>query len=353
MPTSSPDREETRAILALRSMPGVGDVSLARKLAQAGSAQRALSTESSVVVEAALRTADIVLARADACHARTLSRTDTEFPARLLELHDPPAVVFVRGRLPVAAPPAVAIVGTREASSYGLRVARAIATACANAGVAVISGLARGIDGAAHEAALRAGGRTVAVLGTGVDVAFPRHHRALQERIATDGLLVSELAPGVSGHAGTFPRRNRLIAALADVTVVVEAGRQSGALITAECALDLGRTVACVPNAIDAASAEGSNALLKEGAAPVLSPDDVLALIDVRATPTPAPILDGTAATCWSAIRDGANDLSSIGQRAQLGPRVVAAAVSLLELEGLVITEPGGVVRSTVERRGW
>jgi DNA processing protein len=217
-----------------------------------------------------------------------------------------------------AEPPAVAIVGTRNASSYGLRVARAIADSCARAGVSVVSGLARGIAGAAHDAALSAGGRTVAVLGTGTDVHYPRSHRALQESIAANGLLLSELPPGTQGHSSTFPRRNRLIAALADITVVVEAGEGSGALITADCALELGRTVACVPNAIDVPSASGSNMLLKQHAEPVLAPDDVLALLNLRAQPTPSPVLDADAASVWSAIVAGIVDFPTIAIQTRL-----------------------------------
>ena len=195
--------------------------------------------------------------------ARVLGPDDEGYPARLRELRRPPRQLWVRGTLAIAEPPAVAIVGTRNASPYGERVARAIAGACVRAGVCVISGLARGIDGAAHQAALAGGGRTVAVLGTGPDVHYPRQHRALQEAIARDGLLITEHAPGETGHRGAFPERNRIIAALADLTVVVEAGEESGALITARCASELGRTVACVPNAIDLPGARGSNRLLQ------------------------------------------------------------------------------------------
>jgi DNA processing protein len=184
-------------------------------------------------------------------------------------------------------------------------------------------------------------------LGTGVDVHYPRSHRALQEQIAGDGLVLSELPPGSQGHAGTFPRRNRLIAALADVTVVVEAGEGSGALITADCALELGRTVACVPNAIDVPSSSGSNALLKRHAEPVLAPADVLALLNMRAEPTPAPVLDGDAATVWSAVAGGALDVSAIAQHTQLSARAVAAAVSVLELEGLLVIEATGSIRQS------
>jgi DNA processing protein len=279
--------------------------------------------------------------------ARELQRTDTSYPARLLDLPDSPAVLYARGMLPTALPPAVAIVGTRAASSYGLRVARSIASALARAGVAVVSGLARGIDGASHEAALSAGGRTVAVLGTGLDRFYPRSHRELQTRIGVEGLLLSELPGSSPGHRGSFPRRNRIIAALADVVVVVEAGEKSGALITADYALELNRTVACVPNGIEVPSAVGSNALLKRGAEPILHPDDVLSLLDMRAVPTPSPVLDGDAAACWDALQRGAIDVADIARSSGLSQRAVMGAVSALEIEGLVVVDMLGSVRAT------
>lgn len=344
----SPDAARLHAMVALSALPGVGDVTIARQLAAYGSAEAVLLHYPPSAREAAVAVADAVLAATDRIGARALVGADTDYPSRLHELHDAPAVLFARGTIAAAEPPAVAIVGTRMASSYGIRVARAIATACARAGATVVSGLARGIDGAAHEAALAAGGRTVAVLGTGLDVFYPRSHRSLQENIARDGLLLSELPPGASGHSGTFPRRNRIIAALADVTVVVEAGYKSGALITADQALELGRIVACVPNAIDVAGAAGSNALLKRNAEPVLCADDVLALLELRAAPSALPILDDDAASCWDAIQHGAVDVAAITRVTRLTMRRVSTALSALELEGLIGIDAEGRVRSTI-----
>ncbi len=284
----------------------------------------------------------------DVLAARAVAYAQAEYPVMVRDLADAPAVLFARGAMPIAEPPSVAIVGTRAASGYGVRVARAIATACARAGVGVVSGLAQGIDGAAHEAALEAGGRTVAVLGTSLDIAYPRRHRALQEQIGNEGLLLTELAPGDPGHAGTFPRRNRIIAALADLTVVVEAGEGSGALITAEYARMLDRKIACVPNAIDVASSRGSNALLKEYAEPILAPEDVLRILDMRAEPTPAPLLDGDAATCWDAILQGATDVDDLARIAGLSTRAAASALTALELEGLVQVDLTGRIHPAI-----
>lgn len=276
---------------------------------------------------------------------RVLTPDDADYPARLRELRSVPRRLWVRGTLAVAEPPAVAIVGTRRATPYGERMARAIAAACARAGVCVVSGLAQGIDGAAHRATLEAGGRTVAVLGTGIDQYYPRPHRHLQEQIAREGLVMSEFGIGETGHAGAFPQRNRLIAALADVTVVVEAPESSGALNTARYARELGRTLAVVPHNIDVPSGRGSNALLKsEHAEPILSPDDVLALLDLAATPTVGITLDGEAASCWDALRHGAADPSGIARLTGLPLRQVTAVLALLEIDGLVHFDAAGRV---------
>lgn len=340
------EHDGARDLLALRALPGVGDVGVRTELTRHGSARFALSERDSAARDAAYEAADRALESAAAKHMRVITQQCADYPARLHELHDAPAVLFAQGTMASADPPAVAIVGTRAASSYGIRVARSIATACARAGATVISGMAQGIDGVAHQAALDAGGRTVAVLGTGIDLVFPLRHRVLQAQVARDGLLLSELHPGQHGHAGTFPRRNRIIAALADVTVVIEAGERSGALITANYAHELHRTVACVPNAIDIASSRGSNALMKDFAEPILAADDVLELLKLQAQPTPAPLLDDRAAACWYAIGQGASTLEQISAEALLPTRSVASALSVLELEGLVTVEPDGRVRA-------
>ncbi|WP_411282532.1 DNA-processing protein DprA [Gemmatimonas sp.] len=337
-----------REVIALRQVSGLGDVGMARLLSLHGDVTRALQSVARARRDEALQEADRILSDLQRIGADALPAGSDRYPARLLELPDAPPVIYAQGTLASAYPPAVAIVGTRAASAYGLRVARAIATACARAGVTIVSGLARGIDGAAHEAALAAGGRTVAVLGTGLDVHYPRSHRTLQERIARDGLLLTEQKPGDAGHGGTFPRRNRIIAALADVTVVVEAGKGSGALITADHALELNRMVACVPNAIDQVSSMGSNALLKMHAEPILAIDDVLALLRIDRSPSIHVALDGDAARCWDALQRGARDVDQIAAVAKLRPREAAAVLSALEIDGLVHFGPTGQVHPSV-----
>jgi DNA processing protein len=202
-----------------------------------------------------------------------------DLPACLRDLSRPPAGLWYLGSpkaLESTSERVVAIVGTRDASSYGERTAKRLATAAVKAGLTVISGLARGVDAAAHRAALEAGGTTIAVQGPGVDVPYPVGHRALHGEIAERGLVLAEPEPGTKAFEGCFPRRNRIIAALAKVTVVVEAGFKSGAINTASQALQLGRVVAAVPGPIDEPRSAGSNLLIRDGAHVLTGVDDML-----------------------------------------------------------------------------
>jgi DNA processing protein len=279
-------------------------------------------------------------------NGRRIEQTDADYPTAFGHLGQPPKAVWVAGALSIATPPAVAIVGTRNASSYGLRVARSIAAACARAGVCVVSGLARGIDGASHEGALEAGGRTVAVLGTPLGVAYPRQHRALQQQIARDGLVISEMEPGEHANQWTFPRRNRLIAALSQLVVVVEAGEKSGALLTVDHAHALGISVAAVPGLIDSPQAIGTNRLLRDGAHFIAEPGDVLSLLHVDASPPARPLLSGEDAELWDTLCQGAADVATLARRARMSPRSAAAAVSSLEIAGLIYVDHLGCVHA-------
>ena len=201
---------------------------------------------------------------------------DPEYPAMLKEIIDPPLALFYRGNLELVRQPLVAVVGSRRASPYGINAAREIARQLDSAGVTVVSGLARGVDAAAHEAALSASSRTIAILGTGIDVIYPRSHKKLTESIAATGLLFSEFPPGTPPMAQNFPIRNRIISGLSLGVVIVEATSRSGSLITARMAAEQGREVFAVPGSIFARGTEGTHRLIQYGAKLVHDVDDIL-----------------------------------------------------------------------------
>jgi DNA processing protein len=274
------------------------------------------------------------------------SRGGSGYPIALEDLTFPPDQLFVLGEPSVLDAPRVAVVGTRDATGYGLRMTRAIASELARAGVCVISGMARGIDAAAHRAALEVGGRTVAVLGTGIDVPYPVGHRELHQLLSRRGLVLSEYGPGVRAHKGAFPRRNRIIAALAPVTIVVEAGERSGAHNTADHALDLGRTVAAVPGPIDSRQSAGTNKLIRDGAAVITTVGDALSLVGVG-PPSRArdAELSGKESRVLEALADGGLDLDTLAARSSLPVRECLAAVTSLEILGMIECLLTGEVR--------
>ena len=278
---------------------------------------------------------------------RWLARSDPAFPARLRSIHDPPPGLFIRGAAPIGLLDrvSVAVVGARACSHYGTSVAASLARALAEAGVLVVSGLARGIDGAAHRGALQAG-TTVAVLGCGIDRDYPRTHASLAAEIVREGLIVSEYAPGVEPAPWRFPARNRIVAGLTLATVVVEARERSGALITADLALDEGREVLAVPGEITSQLSRGTNHLLRLGAVPVTSAADVLRVLGVD--PPPArepPALEPRLELVRAAVADAAATADEVAEATGQSARVVAAALAELELLGLV-EEVDGVYRA-------
>jgi DNA processing protein len=315
-----------------------------------GSASQAWDvTKESPEKDAAGEGAERALERAARAGARVIVFGDDDYPERLRVLSDPPPVLFALGALELLLAPCVAIVGTRRATSYGERVTAELAGALARAGVTVVSGMARGIDGVAHRAALGAGGGTAAVLGTGVDVAYPASHRALHAEIAARGLVLSEELPGDRASGGSFPKRNRIIAALAKTTIVVEAPHRSGALITASWASDLNCAVAAVPGPIDVPQSAGTNALLRDGAIMIADVADALMLAGVSAprAASRAPT-DATQLAIWHALVSPAPDLDTLATRASLPARRCLAAVTALELDGVIECALTGEIR----RRG-
>jgi DNA processing protein len=274
----------------------------------------------------------------------TIRRRSRTFPPLLAQLHDPPAQLYIRGDLDALVQPAVAVVGARSCSAYGAQVARRLANELAGAGVTVVSGLARGIDGEAHRGALEVGGRTVAVLGCGIDRDYPRSNAELAARIRAQGAVVSEYPPGVEPAPWRFPARNRIIAGLCLSTVVVEARERSGALITADFALELGRDVFAVPGEITAALSAGTNDLLRQGAAPMLSPRDVLAAIGLEPQVVSRPRVSEAAGALLTLLADGSCAADELARRAALPSGIVAAALVELELAG-VVREGEGIYR--------
>jgi len=271
----------------------------------------------------------------------------SEYPAELLDLAHPPRELHVIGRTSALSKPRVAIVGTRSSTAYGERIARTLTRALVRGGVSVVSGMARGIDAAAHRTALEEGGNTVAVLGTGVDVPYPVGHRLLHRAIAEHGMVVSENPPGARAGPGSFPRRNRIIAALAPVTIVIEAGFRSGALNTAAQALELGRVVAAVPGPIDSDQSRGSNQLLRDGAVLIAAPEDALALLGVSAPPVVPlrPLLPESEQKIWDAIAGGFVDTDALPAATDLTIAECLAAITSLEIMGLVECSLAGEIR--------
>jgi DNA processing protein len=276
---------------------------------------------------------------------RWVGRSDSAFPPSLRAIHDPPPGLFVRGACDLALleRPAVAVVGARSCTDYGAHVARQLGRELGAAGVVVVSGLARGIDGYAHRGALDARGETIAVLGCGIDRDYPRAHTQLAAQItAGAGFVVSEYPPGVSPAPWRFPARNRIVAGLAVATVVVEARERSGALITADLALEEGREVLAVPGEITSTLSRGTNALLRLGAVPVTCGDDVLEAIGIEpaATPRDEPP-PGAPTTVLTAIDGGARTADEIVHATGLAADAVAVALTELELVALVSVSAG------------
>jgi DNA processing protein len=362
--------DERAAYLALALTPGIGAARLETLLQHAGSAHGALSAPfeflctvpgisraaATAIVESSRRGVEPVLRAIERLGGRCLLPDDPHFPAACRVIPDRPTLLFAAGDLTILERPAVAIVGSRDHSEYGGAVCRELALGAAARGLVVVSGMARGLDAVAHEAALEAGGTTIGVLGNGLGVVYPAANRKLYRQVAEEGLLLTEFPPGERPGVGAFPRRNRLISALARITVVVEAAQGSGALITVGTALAQGRDVMAVPGNITSPTSVGTNQLIRDGAEPLLTLEDLLAHYpeagDVPAAcpehrvvapplpPTPADLTpaEGRLFTVLAAGPARADELIS---RSNLATPDALAALSGLELRGLVSQERG------------
>lgn len=265
---------------------------------------------------------------------------DETYPRRLREIDQPPPVIFLRGELKPEDEWAVSIVGTRRITSYGRQVTEEIASVLAGSGVTVVSGLARGVDAVAHQCAINAGGRTLAVLGSGVDRIYPPENSRLAEQIITHGALISDYAPGTPPDGPNFPPRNRIISGLSLAVIVVEAGEDSGALITAEFAAEQGRELFAVPGSIHAPQSQGANKLITQGARPLLSPSDVLETLNLlhvnehRAARVALPA-DPVEAQLFAALSFEPQHVDEIRSQTGMPIEKVSATLALMELKGL------------------
>jgi DNA processing protein len=352
------EQEEERSYWALlNTVTGIGPARFKRLLEVCGSARNAwhatdYQLQTAGVDPRVARTFRVQRGKETPASVRqTLNRLglnlltllDADYPEALRQVSDPPHVLYVKGALDERDHYRVALVGTRRATSYGRSVAERLAGDLASAGVTIVSGLAKGIDAYAHRAALEAGGRTIAVLGNGLDQVYPAENTALARRIVEQdaGALLSEFAPGVRPDAPNFPRRNRIIAGLCDATVVVEAGQPSGALITADFALEQGRDVLAVPGPIFSPMSIGANALLKQGAAPVTDAQDVLEALGLErravdeALARGVPALPDDEQVVFAALGQEPRHADDIARLAGRPAAEVAAMLTMLELRGL------------------
>jgi DNA processing protein len=272
---------------------------------------------------------------------QVLTWDDEEYPRRLKDIDQPPPVLYVRGGIQPEDDWAVAVVGTRRVSSYGRQVTEEIASLLARNGVSVVSGLARGVDAAAHQAALNSGGRTLAVLGSGVDRIYPPEHRRLAESILEHGAVISDYPPGTPPDGVNFPPRNRIISGLSLAVVIIEAGERSGALITAGFAADQGRDVFAVPGSILAPQSIGTNRLIQEGARPLLDPKEILEVLDLtlgleRREARQILPSDPTEARLMNLLGREPVHVDDLRSQAGMPIEQVTATLTMMELKGMV-----------------
>lgn len=340
--------------VAFRGITGVGPVRTQRLLRHFGSLRSAWEADATTlrtllearVVEQIVskrRGGDPVgvLERLHSEHVQVVTLLDDRYPSLLREIPAPPPVLFVKGDLVEGERRSIAIVGTRRVTPYGREMARTIARDLALAGVTIISGLARGVDGIAHQAALEAGGRTIAIMGSGVRQIYPAEHRGLAERISERGALVSDFLPDAPPDGPNFPARNRLISGMSLGVVVVEAPERSGALITVDFAADQGRDVFALPGSLMSGASAGCHRILRDGARLIRGADDVLEDLRLGAAPRQleidaAALLDETSRRILALLTGEPRHIDDISAAADLGITQVSSLLMGLELQGLV-----------------
>lgn len=290
---------------------------------------------------------EVVMQRVADSGVQVITWDDAIYPRRLKEIDQPPPVLFVRGSINVEDDWAVSVVGTRRVTPYGRQVASEIARYLAQNGVTVVSGLARGVDAIAHQTAMQAGGRTLAILGSGVDTIYPPEHRKLAEDISRQGAVMSDYPLGTQPESRNFPPRNRIIAGLSLATIVVEAGETSGALITAEFAVEQGRDVFAVPGSILTPQSEGTNRLIEQGARPLLRMSEILESLKLEQIPEKQASRKAIAASpeenrLLSCLTQDPRHIDEICALSGLPIQAVSATLTMMELKGLV-TQVGGM----------
>jgi DNA processing protein len=368
---AAPVSAEVRDLLALHLVPGLGPRRTSALLHHFGSAGAALRAGADRLLHVpgigdtlarelppAMAAADVdaELALIEKSGVQLLAINTPSYPASVAAIPDPPHLLYLRGTLTDADARAVALVGSRRCTTYGRRMAERLASGLARAGVTVISGLARGIDGIAHQAALDAGGRTHAVLAGGLSRIYPPEHADLARAVEASGGLLTESHMGQSPEAGLFPARNRIISGLSQVIVIVEAPEKSGALITAEHALDQGRTVMAVPGPADVPTSGGCHSLLRQGAVLCRSADDVLEELHGvsamalaakdSAVPPPAPSgpppgLDETQRRIWDFLGSSPHSVDEMAQQLALPVQQLTTTLLMLEMKKVVRRLPG------------
>ncbi|HXJ59301.1 MAG TPA: DNA-processing protein DprA [Verrucomicrobiae bacterium] len=359
------------AFIALNMIDHVGPVRVRQLLDAFGSAPAILAASRAALLNVAgigldtaeaiaawTRTVDLTgeLRRIAEFGCQILSQEDEDYPPLLRQIYDPPIVLYVKGNLTGKDRNAIALVGSRETTHYGTEVARKLAYQLAYLGITVVSGGARGIDTAAHQGALSARGRTIAVLGTGIDLVFPPENRELFERLTAHGAILTQFPFGRQADKQSFPIRNRIVAGMTLGTVVVEANLTSGALITANFATDYGRQVFAVPGRIDSPRSKGCHDLIKKGAKLCESPEDILTEFEYLFPPTnrppgpnetgtlPALELSGHEQAVYSVLESGqGTGIDEIIQRSGLPTSAVAVALLNLELKRLIRQLPGKI----------
>jgi DNA processing protein len=348
---------------ALKSVPLVGNVTFRRLLERFETPERALAASESEIaqvkgvspaVAGSIRGHDFHQFAESECErvrtagVRVVDFLSEEYPKILLEIPDPPPYLYVRGSLGVI-DPAIAIVGSRRASDYGMMTTARLAGDLAGNGVTVVSGMARGVDAAAHRGALGRGGRSIGVLGCGIDVIYPSENRSLFAEMSSKGALVSEFPMATLPLAENFPRRNRIISGLSRGVLVVEAAEKSGSLITAEYALEQGREVFAVPGNINFSSSRGSNRLIKQGAKLVETVEDILDELSIKSSPpeggvkSPCFSLTPQEAALYTLLAGSPQHIDDVIFKSGLTVSDVSAILLRLELKGAIMQLPGKI----------